>query len=64
MTPRLSILLATVVTRADLFAKLHAHLQQQAAGRPVEILHECDNKEISIGAKRQKLLVRATGDYV
>jgi glycosyltransferase involved in cell wall biosynthesis len=62
--PRLSILCATVVNRADLFAKLHAHLQAQAQGKPVEIVVACDNKEISIGLKRQQLLERATGDYV
>jgi glycosyltransferase involved in cell wall biosynthesis len=62
--PRLSILLATVVSRAGLFAKLHAHLAYQAEGNPVEIVVACDNKEISIGAKRQQLLERATGDYV
>jgi len=30
----------------------------------IEILFECDNKEISVGAKRQKLLERATGEYI
>lgn len=62
--PRLSILLATVLQRAALFAKLHAHLQAQAEGRSVEILVACDNKEISIGKKRQNLLEQAAGDYV
>lgn len=64
MNPRLSILLATVIQRADLFAKLHAHLTKQAAGRSVEILVDCDNKEVSIGAKRQRLLEKAAGDYI
>lgn len=62
--PRFSILLATVVGRAKLFAKLHEELQRQAVENPVEIVVACDNKEISIGAKRQQLLERATGDYV
>ena len=62
--PRLAILCATVECRKDLFAQLHAELQRQAAGKPVEIVVACDNKEISIGAKRQQLLERATGDYV
>lgn len=64
MTPKLSILLCTVVSRANLFALLHAHLLKQAEGKPVEILVACDNKEISIGKKRQNLLEAATGDYV
>lgn len=64
VAPRLSILLATVVGRAELFAKLHAHLSAQAEGKPVELVVACDNKEISIGRKRQQLLERAKGDYV
>ena len=64
MNPTLSILLATVQARAELFAKLHAHLLRQAEGRSVEILVACDNKEISIGKKRQNLLEQAAGDYV
>lgn len=62
--PILSILCATVENRCDLFARLHAHLKKQADGRPVEIVVACDAKQISIGAKRQQLLERATGDYV
>lgn len=63
-TPRLSILLATVVSRAPLFAKLEAEIRKQCEGKPVEILIACDNKEISIGKKRQNLLEKATGDYI
>jgi glycosyltransferase involved in cell wall biosynthesis len=64
MTPRFSILLATVLAREKMFALLRAHLLKQAEGKPVEIVVACDNKEISIGKKRQQLLERATGDYV
>ena len=64
MTPRLAILLPTVEARAKLFAQLHTHITAQAAGKPVEVLVACDNKEISIGKKRQNLLEQATGDYV
>jgi glycosyltransferase involved in cell wall biosynthesis len=62
--PKLSILLCTVISRAALFAKLHEHLLAQAKDKPVEVLVACDNKEISIGKKRQNLLEQATGDYV
>jgi len=62
--PKLSILLATVIQRADLFAKLHDELQRQAQGKRVELVVACDNKEISIGKKRQNLLEAAKGDYV
>lgn len=63
-TPLLSILLPTVVTRAGRFAKLYAHILAQARGKPVEVIVACDNKEISIGKKRQNLLEQATGEYV
>lgn len=64
MTPLLTIAIPTIVTRTPAFARLHAHLAKQAEGKPVEIISECDNKEISIGKKRQNLLERATGEYV
>lgn len=60
----LSILVATTLDRRRLFEKLYAELAAQAAGQPVEILFEEDNKQLSIGAKRQKLLNRATGEYI
>lgn len=62
--PKLSLLLATVENRADMFAKLHAELSRQAEGRPVELVVACDAKQISIGKKRQNLLEAATGEYV
>jgi glycosyltransferase involved in cell wall biosynthesis len=61
---RFSILLATVENRKELFAKLHHELLRQAEGKPVELVIACDNKEISIGKKRQNLLMQAKGDYV
>lgn len=61
---RFSILLATIETRKELFAKLHDELLRQAEGKPVELVIACDNKEISIGQKRQNLLDSAVGDYV
>lgn len=64
MNPRLSILIATTVDRRHLFAVLHEEFKKQAEGLPVEILFEEDAKQMSIGAKRQKLLERATADYV
>lgn len=62
--PILSILLPTISTRASQFARLEVHVRAQSEGKPVEILSECDNKEISIGKKRQQLLERATGEWV
>jgi glycosyltransferase involved in cell wall biosynthesis len=72
--PLLSILIATVGDRDRLFAALLEHVKAQC--RPhawlgggvepgtIEILWERDHRELSIGAKRQKLLERARGDFV
>lgn len=63
-SPVISVLLATVKNRADKFALLHAELQRQAEGKPVELVVACDNKEISIGKKRQNLLEASNGEYI
>jgi hypothetical protein len=60
----LSILVCTTIDRRPLFQKLYNELDRQAEGLPVEILFEEDNKQISVGAKRQKLLKRAKGEYI
>ena len=60
----LSILICTTIDRRPLFQKLYNELDRQAQGLSVEILFEEDNKEISVGAKRQKLLKRAKGEYI
>lgn len=61
---KLSVLIATTVDRREMFEVLYADLLKQAEGKDVEILYDEDNKEISIGKKRQNLLERATGDYI
>ena len=60
----LSTLICTTVDREEMFQKLYAHLACQCINQEAEILFERDNKEISVGSKRQKLLERAKGDYV
>jgi glycosyltransferase involved in cell wall biosynthesis len=70
----LSVLIATVEGREREFAVLLAHVTEQCHRRgwlatgdapgTVEILWEKDDKEISIGAKRQLLLERARGKFV
>lgn len=59
----LSILIATTVNRRPLFDKLYTELNRQKTD-DVEVLFEEDRKEMSIGAKRQKLLFRAQGEYI
>jgi glycosyltransferase involved in cell wall biosynthesis len=59
----LSILIPTTVDRRPMFnTLLEEFLHQHVPG--VQILYEEDNKEISVGRKRQILLDRAEGDYV
>jgi cellulose synthase/poly-beta-1,6-N-acetylglucosamine synthase-like glycosyltransferase len=50
--------------RTESLKKLLDKLESQAIGLPVQILVEGDNGEMSIGAKRNKLLFAAKGDYV
>lgn len=64
MTPLLSILICTVIERHKQFKVLRDELLRQIGDLPVELLFEMDNKQISVGAKRQKLLNRASGDYI
>ncbi len=60
-----SILIATVEGRAEKFTALRDHVQAQISDpSEVEIVSLCDNKEMTIGAKRQRLLEMATGDIL
>ncbi len=69
---KLSILIRTIVGREDKFERLSHKLHTQRAltknfnwqYTEVEILHEKDNKQTSVGAKAQRLIERATGDFV
>ncbi len=66
----LSILIPTTIDRRELFYKLETYLKIQKAALPdefvnsVEIISHEDNKEISVGKKRQNLLLESKGDYV
>lgn len=70
----LSILIPTVVGREEKLNQLMKVLDPQfdrlvqlsihSGIMPVEILIDKDNKEVSIGAKRQRLLEKALGEYV
>jgi glycosyltransferase involved in cell wall biosynthesis len=63
---KISILICTIIKRRHLFDNLFSSLQEQSKPyiNEVEILVESDNGEKSIGAKRNELLERATGEYV
>lgn len=68
MKPLLTIMLPTTIDRREQFKRLYAEIYRQIifawAMDKVEVLVDEDNKEISIGAKRQRLLERALGEYV
>ena len=67
--PLLTIMIPTTVDRRDLFERLYKELQRQISDYPngtelVEIIYDEDNKEKSVGLKRQPLLERAKGEFV
>lgn len=62
--PTLTICIPTIVGRERQFNALIESIQAQAGDYPVDILSYCDNKEISIGAKRDILYKEAQGEYV
>lgn len=59
----LSILIRSLASRSGKLHELLNHLYKQRTD-DVEILFEVDNKEITSGAKANKLLSRAIGKYV
>lgn len=62
---KLSVLICTIEERKPRFDVLMAELEKLRNGNPeIEILSECDNKQMTIGTKRNLLLSRAKGDYV
>lgn len=64
----LTIAIPTIVTRQDKFNRLIDRIAAQITyygyGKEVEVISECDNKEISIGKKRDNLIRKANGDYI
>lgn len=61
---KLSILIPTIVGREDFYKDLKDYLFAQYSGDEIEICTEKDNREKSIGEKRNLLLERANGKYV
>ena len=65
---KFAILIATIETRKTQFEKLRSFIQSQIVKNSLvgecEIVHISDNKEISVGLKRQRLLELANSDYV
>ena len=62
--PKLSILICTLTERQPKLARLLAVLQPQCVGRDVTILLKEDQRQATIGEKRQLLLQEAQSEYV
>ena len=64
--PLLTVMIPTTIDRRELFVLLVNELQRQRQGfsELVEIIWREDNKEISVGLKRQQLLEDAKGEWV
>lgn len=65
MTPLLTICIPTIKERENQFKSLKSFIEKQTKkyGAGIEIISICDNKEISIGAKRQQMYEMARGLY-
>lgn len=64
---KLSILIPSLESRAELFLKLYDEFMRQCGdryGTEVQILSKADDGEMRIGAKRNYLLEKADGEYV
>lgn len=59
----LSILIPTIVGREDFYKSLVDSLCLQYSGLEVEVYSEKDNKEMTIGEKREKMYQKANGLY-
>ena len=61
---KLSILICSIRSRSRILQNLLVSLKKQIITKDIEILVETDNKEITIGVKRNILLRKALGDYI
>jgi cellulose synthase/poly-beta-1,6-N-acetylglucosamine synthase-like glycosyltransferase len=63
-THKLSILIPSLVERKSTLAELQKELNRQIGQRNVEVLAMADNRQMSIGQKRNMLLTQSSGEYV
>ena len=61
---KLSILIPTLDERKPKLEQLKAELSNQIGKRNVEVLSLSDNRQMTIGQKRNMLLTQSTGEYV
>jgi glycosyltransferase involved in cell wall biosynthesis len=63
-THKLSILIPSLNERKKSLDVLKADIAKQVGNRQVEILSLCDDRQMSIGQKRNMLLLQSMGEYV
>jgi len=61
---KLSILVASTYCREEMTERLLSRLREMSKGYDAEVVVCYDNKEMSIGTKRQKMIEEANGEYV
>lgn len=64
MKPVLSILIPTLKSRFEKLQKQVARIEYQRQTNPVQLLWLGDNKSMTVGQKRNKLLSIADGEYI
>lgn len=62
--PVLNVCIPSIVERGDKLQQLISYLEDISQGFGVKILYAVDNKEMSIGAKRQLLLNNCDAEYM
>jgi glycosyltransferase involved in cell wall biosynthesis len=63
-THKLSILIPSLIERKTSLDQLTQELDRQIGKRSVQVLHLSDDRQMSIGQKRNMLLMQSTGEYV
>ena len=61
---KFAILIPTLDERKNYLAVLFQHLQRQIEDRNVEIILNATGKELSIGKKREQMLMQTNADYI
>ena len=63
-THKLSILIPSLNERQKALGELRAELDRQVGKRSVQVVHLADDRQMSIGQKRNMLLTQSAGEYV
>lgn len=61
---KLSILIPSLQERSERLERLKDELNNQVGKKNVEVLSVVDNRQLSVGQKRNMLLIQSTGEYV